>query len=188
MRKPHPSYEMFLAVQKPKYEMTFVDWYKSNCTFSGISTLDLIYNTSFQFYETSSCFKDPFAKKLIICDKLFQYMISVNDFGGNPEVMKYSLGNLANIMDVYEDIIELIVSSNNVQVTSMPSGFFKKDFAFTVEFVSFDSFEQLKDYFENGFIIVYSFTILENGVINMRAFKHEPLTRRVIFEKNYDAI
>jgi hypothetical protein len=39
MRKPHPSYEMFIEEQKSKYGKTFLEWYAENQKFGDVDLL-----------------------------------------------------------------------------------------------------------------------------------------------------
>lgn len=187
MRKLHPSYEIFVKEQRPKYGKTFTEWYSENYKIGDIELLPELckknkcflsteYNGHIYFEEEGLyCFKDFFTKKLQLCSVLMSQMVH------NP--ITYELGIVSDITDLYEDVIQEICTNDNVSVTILPSGK-TKHFAYTTTIQEvFVNIDELKEEFLSGEIIVYDFFILENFRISIRYFKRELLTRNVLVEK-----
>jgi len=188
MRKLHPSYETFVKEQKPKYSKTFIEWFVENKNIGDVDLLKKLQesNTYFKkndfdfpghtFYEEKdiSYFKDSFPKKLQLCQNQINIMTDSN--------FKYELGVVADIMDLYEDVINEVCSRDNVYVCWLPSGLYKNNPFTTLDF-PYENINDLIEELSSGIIIVYYFRILENSSIRIRYYKREPLTRTVLFEK-----
>ena len=188
MRKLHPSYEGFIKEHKPKYGKTFLEWFSDNQKIGDIDLLKTLQenNKNFQkndydfpehtFYEERpvSYFKDCFSKKLQLCQNQI-----IHIFGTNT---RYDLGIIADVMDLYEDVINEICSRDNVYVCGGSSGLHNGNLYTTLSF-SYDNFNDLIEELSSGIIIVYYFRILDNFSIQIRYHKREPLTRTVLFEK-----
>ncbi len=185
MRKPHPGYDSFIKEQKPKYGTTFLEWYKENYKIGEIDLLSefnkrnqcftqtdwpgLLEETYFYYY------KDFLTKKLQLCHSLISHM--------HNEPLEYELGVVADVMDLYEDVIQEICIRDNVYVCKMPSGIYNKR-NFHSEKFRFNTFDELKEEMATGLTFIYHFKIFDDFSIEVRYFKWEPLTRTVLFERN----
>jgi hypothetical protein len=187
MRKLHPSYEAFVKEQKPKYGKTFLEWYVSNHKVGDIDLLTELQKKNTCFVEGDfvgypgfeehaiTYFKDYFPKKLQICQSLIANM-------ANGICVNYELDIVADIMDLYEDVIQEICISDNVYVTYLPSGIYGKR-TFQTQPFNFKDMDEFKEELSTGIVILYNFHIKEDFSINARYFKWEPLTRRVLVER-----
>lgn len=190
MRKVHPSYEVFIKEQKPKYGYTFLEWYDNNSKFGGVDILTELQNRNKSFVETEfngfyeeqslGCFKDFFTKKLQLCSNVIS---SLNQGTNFDPIIRYDLGVVADVMDLYEDIIQYICTMDNIFVSTLPTVLYKNR-VWNTKSSRFESFEEFKNETENGTVIVYSFRIIRTDVIEIRYEKREPLTRTVLFEGN----
>jgi hypothetical protein len=180
MRRPHPTYEMFIKDQQPKYGKTFVQWFLDNEKIGNESLLKIIGDRTYVGfeYDKPTYYRDFLAKKLQLISTIFNHrtMESYNQ-------PTYGLDKVADIMDIYEEGIQLICTKDNVAVTAMPSGIIGNGQVFSTEYIVFDNFGLFQDFLWTGFIIIYNFVVNESGSISIRAFKHEALTREVLFEK-----
>lgn len=182
MRKVHPSYEIFVKEQKPKYGDTFLEWYSKNSKIEGIDILKELQNKNKNFVETDfpgfneeqsiGCFKDFFTKKLQLCSNIIKSLVPENQF--NP-IIKYDLDVVADVMDLYEDIIQYVCTMDNIFVSTLPNVLYKKR-VWNVKSIQFANFEDFKNETENGTVIVYNFRILRKDTIEVRYEKREPLT------------
>lgn len=190
MRTVHPSYEAFIKEQKPKYGHTFIDWYAINAKFQNIDFLSelqkrnkFFVETEFQgFHEEQSvgCFKDFFTKKLQLCSNLINDLVPGNQF---EPIIKYDIDIVADVMDLYEDIIQYVCTMDNIYVSTLPTVLYKNR-VWNTKSIRFQSFEDFKNETENGTVIVYCFKIIRKDIIEIRYEKREPLTRTVLFEGN----
>lgn len=187
MRKLHPSYEIFVKEQRPKYKQTFIEWYTENYKLGDIDLLQELQKKNKWFkegdfigYTEEHCvyyFKDFFTKKLQLCQNLFSILFIEHQ----EPIVKYGLDKVVDITDLYEEIIQEICVRDNVYVTYLPNGIYKDMTFHTQEYV-FKNFNELIEEISTGIIIVYNFKILDDLSINVRYFKREPLTRTVLFE------
>src|SRR4051812_19012418 len=104
MRQVHPSYNIFMNQQVPKYGKTFVDWFYENEIFGGINFLDELNRRTYAAnsnhgYSVPSCYFDFFTKKLILCKSILH--MSITDYNYPP--LKYGMDVVADIMDLYEE-------------------------------------------------------------------------------------
>jgi len=186
MRKPHPSYEIFVKEQKPKYGETFTEWFSKNQKIGEVDFLKELQKRNACYKESEfigfpsehyiSYFKDFFPKKLQLCQNLIGLLFS------DDALIRYNLDIVADVMDLYEDAIQEICFRDNIYVTSMPAGYYKNR-VFNTENYNFKNLEEFKEEIETGIVMVYYFRILEDFSVEAMYFKYEPLTRKVIFEK-----
>lgn len=186
MRKVHPSYEAFIREQKPKYGKTFFEWYAENYKIGDIDLLKELQsrnkyvvssNEFFGLDETYvTYFKDFFSKKLQLCQNLIWFLTN--------HTVNYELNVVADIMDLYEDIIQEVCIKDNVYVCSMPNGIHNGR-PYSVDHFRFNNFDELKEEMSTGILIVYYFIVHEDFSISIRYHKREPLTRTVLFEKEF---
>lgn len=186
MRKLYPGYEEFVKEQKPKYGKTFIEWFFENHKVGDVDLLEEISkrnicpveNNDFPEFYTQmhiGYFKDFFTKKLQLCFNLISFMTNEN--------IRYELDVVADIMDLYEEIIQEICIRDNIYVCGLPSGFFHGN-TYTTSIHDFKNFNELKQEFETGTIIIFYFKIAENGAIEIRYSKREQaITRSVLFER-----
>jgi len=188
MRKLHPSYESFVKEHKPRYEKTFIEWFAENQKIGDIDLLEKLQKSNkyfkknnydfpeYTFYEEEHVpyFKDCFSKKLQLCQNQINFMVTSD--------IKYELGMAADIMDLYEDVINEICSRDSVYVCQLPSGLYKNN-PYTTSDFTYNNIDDLNEELSSGIIIVYYFRILDNSSIRIRYYKREPLTRTVLFEK-----
>ena len=123
MRKLHPSYEMFIKEQKPKYGYTFLEWYANNYKIGEIEILPELQKRNKNFVETEfpgfneeqsvGCFKDFFTKKLQLCSNLINGLVQGTQF---EPMIKYDMDVVADVMDLHEDIIQYICIMDNIYV------------------------------------------------------------------------
>lgn len=183
MRQVHPSYEMFVDKQVPKYGKSFIDWYSENQNFGGVNFLDELNrrtntaNSNYS-YSTPTCYFDFFTKKLIVCKGILDNVLNYST------QMKYGIDRVADIMDLYEDVIQTICEHSNVGLCQAPSGIYNSQ-AFTTSYETFYNLDAFKTYLSTGIVIIYHFYIMNDRSIQCRTFKHEVITRNVIFEKTY---
>ena len=189
MRQLHPSYEGFVKKQIPKYGKTFLEWYSENKTIDEVDALKFFQKTNkvcsekidfapFSYYveEPVTYHKDSFPKKLQLCHNLIASELIQ---GSNTN---YGLDVVADIMDLYEDIIYEVSKRDNVYVSYFPSGYLNGR-VYQADWVEFDTYNDLLEEFSSGISIVYLFRINENKKIQMRYYKREPLTRCVLVER-----
>lgn len=188
MRKLHPSYESFVKEHTPKYGKTFIEWFADNQKIGDVDLLAKLQENNkcfikndfdfpgHTFYEENYIpyFKDSFSKKLQLCQNQINNMITAD--------VKYDLGSAADIMDLYEDIINEVCSRDNVYVCGLPSGLHKNK-PYTTSIFKYDSINDLIEELSSGIVIVYYFRVLDDFSIQIRYSKREPLTRTVLFEK-----
>jgi hypothetical protein len=187
MRKLNPAYEMFIKEQVPKYKDTFIDWFLKNQKIGDLDFLGEIkkrnfyYNTYFgdtniYINENYACyFKDFFTKKMQLIENVFQQI-------AYTEKNTYNLDIVANIMDLHEDVINEICTNDNVYVCDLPNGSHNNR-GYITGIQNFDNFSLLQEEFSTGVSIVYCFKIFDNFSIDLRYYKREPLTRKVLFER-----
>lgn len=185
MRKPHPGYAQFIKEQKPKYGQTFLEWYAENWKIGDIELLPELLQKNQKFCpnefngqvyfekEPIGFFKDFFTKKLQLCNTLISWMVN--------EPLNYDFDKVADIMDVYEDVIQEVSTRENIYVCALPTASFGPRVCLT-EVHNYSNFNALKEEISTGVVIFYHFRILDNLSINARFFKWEPLTRTVLFE------
>lgn len=188
MRKLHPSYEMFIKEQQPKYGDTFLEWYANNYKIGEIEILPELQKRNKNFVETEfpgfneersvGCFKDFFTKKLQLCSNLINGLVQGNQL---EPMIKYDMDVVADVMDLHEDIIQYICIMDNIYVSTLPTVLYKNR-VWNTKTIRFESFEEFKNETENGTVIVYSFKIIRKDIIEIRYEKREPLTRTVLFE------
>lgn len=186
MRKLHPSYEMFVKEQKPKYGATFLEWYAINHKLGDIDLLKELQEKNKCYKESEFIghpeeqhiyyFKDFFTKKLQLCQNLCGILFS------DDALFRYNLDVVADVMDLYEDVIQEICVIDNVYVCFSPSIIYKNRACNTDSF-NFKTLDEFKEEISTGIVIMYHFKILEDFSIEARYFKWEPLTRKVLFEK-----
>jgi hypothetical protein len=187
MRKPHPSYELFAKEQKPKYGNTFMEWYSENSKIGDSDILSELSKKNIKYRlgefnghvysekEYIGVFKDFFTKKLQLCNTLISYMAN--------KPWQYDFDIVADVMDVYEDVIQDVCTKDNIYVCGHPNVEYNKSLCQTTVF-KYRNFEELKTEMSTGLIIFYYFEVLDDFSIEARLFKWEPLTRTVLFEGN----
>ena len=192
----HPSYNKFVKEQKPKYGKTFVEWYEQNREANGVDILKVLIAGRERVFESPiettigldggllesqflpevpTYFLDVFTKKLQLCKNL------LNSIGNYPT---YSPEVAVEIMDLYEDIIYEISTRQNVGVSWMTSGLYKKGVTYHVMTQQFANIEDFKNELVTGEVVVYFFGIRESGAIICRMAKREVLTRKILTEKS----
>lgn len=184
MRKPHPSYELFMKEQKPKYEKTFIEWFSENQKIGDIDLLSELQKRNQHLKKSEfegifdieyvTYFKDFFTKKLQLCQNL------IGSFVFSP--ISYGIDTVADIMDLYEDLIQEICTNENIYITTSPNGIHNNR-TYVTENYMFENYDEFIKEVQTGIIIIYCFKIFENKSIEVRYFKREPLTRKVIFER-----
>jgi hypothetical protein len=192
MRTPHSSYECYISKQKPKYGTTFIDWYYENNKISGAYILDEInkrsgeshmdYLKNYGYDESQNYYsyhRDFFMKKLQLCHNLIQ--VKSNECG--LDYMSYGINTVADIMDIYEDIICEVCLGINVGVCSLPSGIYTNGSIYVTKDKTFNSLDELKTELSTGEVVVYYFMVNENHSIKVRMAKKELLTRKVFTER-----
>ena len=190
MRKVHPSYEAFVKEQKPKYGDTFLEWYGKNSKIGGVDILTELQKRNKSFVETEfpgfneeqsiGYFKDFFTKKLQLCSNVISSLVQGAQF---EPIIRYDIDVVADVMDLYEDIIQYVCMMDNIYVSALPTVLYKKRVWNTKNF-KFENFEDFKKETENGTVIVYNFRIIRKDIIEVRFEQREPLTRTVLFEGN----
>lgn len=200
MRKLHPSYEAFALEQQPKYGQTFVDWYKDNYKVGEVDLLQLLtervqstfgdrhaygsYNLNadgtIKEFIFPSYFSDIFSKKLQLCKNIIMLKQGSNY---SPYDMNYNLDIVADVMDMYEEIIFEICTTKNVGVCGLPNGNYHNGSVFSTEHYTFDGIENFKKELSTGEVIIYYFKINKDLTIEARMAKQERLTRKVLVEK-----
>lgn len=187
MRQPHSSYEFLIKKQKPKYEISFVDWYEKFSKIGDKNVLDFLKESDNFIRETAaaldfskikiqSFFKDCFGKKLQLCENILITIKTQNLF--------YGIDIVADVMDIYEDAIQLIATEQNIAVCWLPSGVCNNQEVYTTGYHDFENFNDFVTYCSDGFVIIYLFYITPDKRIVIRSAKKEvPITREVIFEK-----
>lgn len=191
MRKLHPSYECFVKEHKPKYGEPFPLWYHNNYKIADVEILIAISQRTHDTVRHHSINRlqdddrllytyhsDFFMKKLQLCKNLLALLFDDND------IQRYELGRAADVMDLYEDIIYEVCTRHNVGVCGLPSGFYKSKVLYVTAEHTFKDFEEFKDEMQSGEVVVYFFRVNDNNSITVRMAKREPLTRKVLTEKN----
>jgi len=184
MRKLHPSYEMFVKEQQPKYKEPFTIWFAENKIKEEVDILQIMQRNnkySLPINEFGFCenvhinyFKDFFTKKLQLCENMFQNFMNCQP--------TYDVDIAPNIADLYEDVIYEICTRDNVYVCWLPIIMYKNSPRKTDVF-KFNNLESFKEEISSGISIVYFFNINDDFSIDVRYFKYEPLTRNVLVEK-----
>ena len=190
MRKVHPSDEALVKEQKPKYGDTFLEWYGKNSKIGGVDILTELQKRNKSFVETEfpgfneeqsiGYFKDFFTKKLQLCSNVISSLVQGAQF---EPIIRYDIDVVADVMDLYEDIIQYVCMMDNIYVSALPTVLYKKRVWNTKNF-KFENFEDFKKETENGTVIVYNFRIIRKDIIEVRFEQREPLTRTVLFEGN----
>jgi len=186
MRKPHPSYESFVKEQYPKYGETFIEWYAKNHKINNEHILSFIDGQTNHVFRQNDEFqlfvyyrRDYFTKKLQLCSNLLN--TKMHDIG--QVGMTYGLDKLADIMDLYEELIQYISTQHNIGVCSLPSGLYSNGSTYTTGEHTFRNLAEFTEYSTSGEVVVYYFKVLEDFSLLIRMTKREPLTRNVLFEK-----
>lgn len=96
--------------------------------------------------------------------------------------ISYGIDTVADIMDLYEDLIQEICTNENIYITTSPNGIHNNR-TYVTENYMFENYDEFIKEVQTGIIIIYCFKIFENKSIEVRYFKREPLTRKVIFER-----
>jgi hypothetical protein len=193
MRKLHPSYDAFIKEHTPKYGQSFMEWYLEYHKLGNVDLLeeltkktqtslrDINSNVKFPNEEIvlPTYFTDFFMKKLQLCNNLITLKAH------NDGRMSYEIGKAADIMDLYEDVIQEICTRYNIGVCNLPSGLYRNGNVYHTSEYTFHTLWSLTEEIKSGEVVIYFFVVNEADLsITVRMAKREPLTRKVLIEKD----
>lgn len=169
-RSIKPEYELFLRKNKNEKEKSFIKWFCDNENIGGDSLLRVVQTknmmSSEEYGDVGQIMKDPFLKKLVLINNIIQNKMNQLEYCSTIDNMSYSNDTIYDAMNLYEDIIEFVVMSEHISVSSAPIFKYKNNVKTTIS-IRFNNLSEIKEKFIKN-TTIYDFKILNDLTIEIR--------------------